>query len=133
LYGCKTWSLTGSEEHILRVLRRIFGPKREEMLGGWRRLDNEELHNLYVSPNIINMIESRRFILVGHVARIGEMKNSWKSEGNRPLARSRRWCGDNIRMDLSEIGWKGVDWIHLGQDSDQWRALASIVMNFRVP
>jgi hypothetical protein len=73
LYGCETWSLTLREEHRLRVfenrvLRRIFGPKRDEVTGGWRKLHNEELHNLYSSPSIIRMIKSRRMRLTGHVA-----------------------------------------------------------------
>jgi hypothetical protein len=76
LYGCETWSLTLREEHRLRVfenrvLRRIFGPKGDEMTGGWRKLHNEELHNLYPSPSIIRMIKSRRMTLAGHVTRMG--------------------------------------------------------------
>jgi hypothetical protein len=75
LYGCETWSLTLREEHILRVfvngvLRRIFEPKRNEMTGGWRELHNEELHNLYSSPDIIGMIKSRRMRWVGPLARM---------------------------------------------------------------
>jgi hypothetical protein len=76
LYGCETWSLTFKEEHRLRVfenrvLRRIFGPKRDEVTGGWRKLHNEELHILYSSPSIIRMIKSRRMRWAGHVARTG--------------------------------------------------------------
>jgi hypothetical protein len=76
LYGCETWSLTLREEHRLRVfqnrvLRRIFGPKRDEVTGGWRKLHNEELHDLYSSSSIIRMIKSRRMKWVGHVARMG--------------------------------------------------------------
>jgi hypothetical protein len=72
LYGCETWSLTVKEEHKLRVLRRIFGPKRDGVTGGWRKLQNEELHNLYSSPSIIRIIKSRRMRWAGHVARMGE-------------------------------------------------------------
>jgi hypothetical protein len=73
LYGCETWSLTLREEHRLRVcenrvLRGIFGPKRDEVIGGWRKLHNEELHNLYCSPSIIRIIKSRRMRWAGHVA-----------------------------------------------------------------
>jgi hypothetical protein len=73
LYGCETWSLTLREEHRLRVfedrvLRRIFGPKRDEVTGGWRKLHNEELRDLYYSPSIIRMIKSKRMIWAGHVA-----------------------------------------------------------------
>jgi hypothetical protein len=76
LYGCETWSLTVREEHNLRlfekrVLRRIFGPKRDEVVGGWRKLHNEELHNLYSSPSIIRIIKSKTMKWAGHVARIG--------------------------------------------------------------
>jgi hypothetical protein len=81
LYGCETWSLTLREEHRLReienrVLSRIFGPKRDEVIGGWRKLHNEELHNLCGSPNIIRIIKSRRIRLAGHVARMGEKRNT---------------------------------------------------------
>jgi hypothetical protein len=76
LYGCETWSLTLREEHRLRVfensvLRRIFGPKKNEVIGGWRKLHTEELHNLYYSLSIIRMIKSRRMRWAGHVARMG--------------------------------------------------------------
>jgi hypothetical protein len=78
-----------------RVLRRIFGPKREEVAGDWRRLHNEELHNLHASPNVIRVIKSKRMSWTGHVARMEEMRNAFKiligkSEGKRPLGRPRR-------------------------------------------
>jgi hypothetical protein len=83
LNECKTWSLTLSEEHRLRVfqnrmLRRIFGRKRNEVTGGWIKLHNEELHGLYTSPNIIMMIKSKRMRWVGNVARMEEMRNAYK-------------------------------------------------------
>jgi hypothetical protein len=86
LYGCSTWSLTLREELRLRVfenrvLRRIFGPKREEVAGGWRRLHNEETRKLYTSPNIISVIKSRRIRCAGHVARMEDMENSYKVYG----------------------------------------------------
>jgi hypothetical protein len=68
---CETWSLTLREEHRRGCLRRIFGPKRDEVTGGWRKLHNEELHNVYSSPSIIRMIKSRRMRWAGHVARMG--------------------------------------------------------------
>jgi hypothetical protein len=82
LYGCETWSLTLTEKHRLRafenrVLRRIFGPKRDEVTGGWRKLHNEELHNLYPSPSILRM-KSRRMRWAGHVARMGEKRNAYR-------------------------------------------------------
>jgi hypothetical protein len=83
LYGCETWSLTLREEQRLRVfenrvLRRIFGPKRDEVTGEWRRLHNEELNNLYSSPYIIRVIKSRRMGWVGHVAHIGEGRGAYR-------------------------------------------------------
>jgi hypothetical protein len=101
-----------------RGLRRIFGPKRDEVTGGWRKLHNEELHNLYSSPSIIRMIKSRRMRWAGHVARMGKKRNAYRilmrnPEGKRPVRRPRRRWVDNIRMDLREIGWDGLDWIGL--------------------
>jgi hypothetical protein len=107
-------------------------------MGGWRKLHNEELHDLYSSPSINRIIKSRRMRWVGHVARMGEKRNVYrllvgKTEGKRALGRSRcRWM-DNIKMDLVEIGWGGVDWIGRAQDRDKWRALVNAVMNFWVP
>jgi hypothetical protein len=104
-----------------RVLRRIFGPKRNGVTVGWRKLHNEEIHNLYSSPSIIRIIKSRRMRWAGHVARMGEKRNMYrllvgKPEGKRPLGRPRpRWM-DNIKMDLLEIGLSVVDWIGLAQD-----------------
>jgi hypothetical protein len=110
------------------MLRRIFGPKRDEVTGGWRKLQNEELHNLYSSPSIIKTIKSRRMRRSGHVARMGTKGKAQrilvgKPEGKRPLGRRRRRWVDNIKMDLREIGWDGMDWIDLAQDRDQWRLL----------
>jgi hypothetical protein len=120
---CETWSLTVREEHKLRVfenrvLRKIFGPKRGGVMGGWRKLHNEELHNLYSSPSIIRIIKSRRMRWAGHVAQMGEKRNVYrllvgKLEGKRPLGRPRRRWMDNIKMNLLEIGVSVVDWIGL--------------------
>jgi hypothetical protein len=106
--------------------------------GGWRKLHNEELHSLYSSPSIIIMMKSRRMRWAGHVARMGAKRNVYrilvgKPEGKRPLGRPRRRWADNIKMDLREIGWDGMDWIELAQDKDPWRALVNTVMNLRVP
>jgi hypothetical protein len=84
------------------------------------------------------MIKSRRMRWVGHAARMGENRNAYrilvgKPEGKRPLGRPRRRWVDDIKMDLREIGWGGIDWIHLAQDRDQWRTLVNTVMNLRVP
>jgi hypothetical protein len=118
LYGCETWSLT-LRVFENRVLRRIFGPKRDEVTGERRKFHNEELHNLYSSPNIIRQIKSRRMRWAGHVARMGEERNVYmvlmgKPEGKRPLGRPGRRWEDGIRMDLREIGWGSVDWLRIG-------------------
>jgi hypothetical protein len=134
---------TVREEHKLRVfenkvLRRIFGPKRDGVTGGWRKLHSEELHNLYCSPSIIRIIKPRRMGWAGHVARMGEERNVYrllvrKPEGKRPLGRPRRRWIDNINMDLLEIGLNVVNWTGLAQDRYRWRALVNSVMNLRVP
>jgi hypothetical protein len=116
------------------VLRRIFGPKRDEVTGEWRKLHNEELRDLYSSPSIIRTIKSRRIRWDGHVARMGKKRNAYrllmgKPEGKRLLGRRRRRWLDNIRMDLGEVGWGDVDWIGLTQDRNRWRALVNRVLN----
>jgi len=121
LYGCKTWSLTLWEEEKLRVfenmvLRRIFGPRRDEVTGEWRRLLNEELNDLYCSPNILLVIKWRRMRWAGHVARMGEERGKYrdlvgKLERRKLLGRPRRRWVDNIRMNLQEVGvgiWTGL-------------------------
>jgi hypothetical protein len=122
LYECETLSLTLREEHRLRVfenrvLRRIFGPKRDEVTGGWRELHNEKLHGLYSSPSIVRVIKARRMRWAGNVARIGEVRGAHKilvgkPEGRRLLGRPRRRWEDNIKMNLREIGFGDVDWIY---------------------
>ena len=120
------------------VLRRIFGPRRDGVTGEWRRLHNEELNDLYCSPNIVRVIKPRRMRWAGHVARMGEERGVYrvlvkKLEGKRPLGRPRRRWVDNIRTDLQEVGGGYMDWIGLAQDRDRWRTLVSAVMNLRVP
>jgi hypothetical protein len=119
------------------VLRKIFGLKRDEVTEEWRKLHNEELHDLYSLPSIIRIIKSRRRRWTGHVSRMGEKRNAYrllvgKPEGKRPLRRRRRRWVDNIRMDLVEVEWVDVDWIVLAQDRDRWRALVNSIMNLRV-
>jgi len=131
------------EERKLRVfenmvLSRIFGPRRDEVTRECRRSHNEELNDLYSSPNIVRVIKSRRMRWVGHVARMGEERAVYrvlvgKPEGKRPLARPRRIWVDNIRMDLQEVGCGYMDWIGVAQNRDRWRTLVSAVMNLRVP
>jgi hypothetical protein len=143
IYGCESWSLTLREECRLRVfenkvLRRIFGPKRDEERGEWRRQHNKELYTPYSSRNIIRVMKSRRLRWAGHVARMGERIGAYralvgKPEERRPLRRPRRRWEDNIKMDLREVGWGGMDWINLAQVRDGWRALVNAVMNLRVP
>jgi hypothetical protein len=105
--------------------------------GGWRKLHNEEQHNLYSSPNIIRIIKSTRIKRAGHVARM-EKRNVYRllvgePERKRPLGRTRRRWMDNIKIDLLDIGLSVVDWIGLSQDRYRWRALVNSVMNLRVP
>jgi hypothetical protein len=105
----------------IRVLRRIFRPKRDGVTGGWRKLHNKELHNLYSSPSIIRIIKSKRMRWAGHVARMGEKRNVYsllvgKPEGKRPLGRPRRRWTDNIKMNLLKIGLGVVDWFGLALD-----------------
>jgi hypothetical protein len=140
--GAKLGLSLWGEEHGLRifekrVLRKMFGPKREED-GSWRKLHSDELHNLYSSPNIVRVIKSRRMRWAGHVARMGEGRGFYRflvgwPEGKRPLGRPRRRLKDNIKMDLRMIGIDGTNWIRLAQDRVQWRAFVNMVMNLRVP
>jgi hypothetical protein len=121
-----------------RVLRRRFGSKRDEVTGEWRRLHNEELNDLYSSPNIIRVIKSRRMRWVGHVACMGDGIGAFRilvgiPEGRRPLRKPRRRWEDNIKMDLQEVGWNGVAWFGMAPDRERWRALVNAVMNLRVP
>ena len=141
LYGSETWSLTLREERRLRVfenrmLRRILGPRRDEAPGEWRKLHNEKLNDLYSSPNIIRVIKSRRE--ARHVARMVNRIGIYrvfvrKPEGNRPLGRHRHRWEDNIKMDLQEVVWVGMDCIDLAQDRNRWRTLVNVAMNLRFP
>jgi hypothetical protein len=141
LYGRETWSLTFREEHKLgvfenRVLRRIFGPKREED-GSWGKLHNDELRNLYSSPNIVRAIKSRKLSWEGHVTRMGERRGVYRvlvgrPEGERPLGRRRRRWEDNIKLELRYIGVDGANWIRLAEDRVKLRAFVNTVMNLRV-
>jgi hypothetical protein len=121
-----------------RMLRRIFGPRRGEVTGEWRKLHNEELHDLYCPPSIIRIMKSRMMRWAGHVARMGQKRTAYgllvgKPEGKRPLGRPRSRSVDNIRMDLVEVGWGAVNWFGLAQDRGRWRAPVNLVLNLRVP
>ena len=123
LYGCETWSLTLREEHRLRmsenrVLRRIFGPKSDEGTREWSKLHNEELNDLNYSPNIVQVIKSRKMRWAGHVACMGERRDIYrvlvgKPEGTRPLGRPRHRWEDNMKM--WDVGiWTGLSWLRIG-------------------
>jgi hypothetical protein len=120
-----------------RVLRRIFGPKREED-GSWIKLHNDEIHNLYSLLNIVMMIKSRKLRWAGHMARMEEGRGVYRilvgrPEGKRPLGRPRYRWENNIKMDLREMGIDVENWIRLAQDRVKWRAFVNTVMNLRNP
>jgi len=130
------------EECRLRVFEnrvlRVFGPKRDEVIGEWRKLHNEELSDLYSLLNILQVVKLRRMRWVGHVACMGEGRGVHRvlvgrPEGKRPLWRPRRRWEDNIKMDFQEVGGVCGDWMESAQDRDRWRALVNTVMNLQVP
>jgi hypothetical protein len=117
--------------------RRIFGLKRDEFAGGWRKWSNEELHDLYPSPRIIRIIKSKRMKWAGHVARMGEKVTAYrllvgKPDGRKPLESPRRTFVDNSKIDLIEIGLGCVLCIRLAQDRYRSRALVETIMTLRV-
>jgi hypothetical protein len=121
-----------------RVLRRIFGPERNEVAGEWRRLHDKELYTLYFTPYLIRVIKSRRLRWAGHVARMGERRGAYralvgKPERRRPLERRRLRWKDNIKMDLREVGGGSKNWMDFANDRDRWRALVNAAMNIRIP
>jgi hypothetical protein len=141
LYGCETWSLILREELRLRVfenrvLKRIFGPKREKDRL-WKKLHNDELHSLYFSPYIVR-INSRRMRCVGHVACMGEGRGVYRvlvgrPKKKRPLERPRCRWENNIKLDFRETGIDVANWIQLAWDRVQWQTFVDIVMNLWVP
>jgi hypothetical protein len=135
--------LTLREERRLRVfgnrvLRRVFGPKRDKVTGGWRKLHNDGLNDLYSLPKIMQVVKSRRMIWAGHVARMGEERGVHrvlvgKPEGKRPLGRPRYRWEDNIKIDPQEVVGGHGDWTELAQDRNRWWALVGTVRDFWVP
>ena len=121
-----------------RVLRKIYGPKRDEMTGEWRRLHNEELHRLYDSPDVIRIMKSRRIRWAGHVARMGGKTKiifycGWKAGGKEAIGRPRRRWEDNIRRDLREVGIRDENWLDVAQERILWQTFVTAAMNLRVP
>jgi len=143
LYGYETWSLTLREERSLRVfenrvLRRILGRKRDKVTGEWRKLHNEELNDLYSSPNIFLVIKSRYMKWLGHVARMGERRGVYrvlvgKPEGRRPLGRPRHRWNVNIEMVHQEVEEGAIDWIDPVENKDTWQDFVNTVMKLLVP
>ena len=114
------------------------GSKMDEVTGKWSKLHNEELNDLYCSPNMFRVIKTRSMRWAGHVARKGERRGVYrvmvgKPEGKRLLGRPRGRWKNNVKMRLQKVGWGGMNWIDLAQDRDRWRAIVNAVMNFRVP
>jgi len=119
-------------------LRKVFGPKRDEVTGEWRKPHNEELNDPYSSTNTVRVVKSRRMRWAGHLARMGEDRGVHrvlvgKPEGKRPLGRPRCGWEDNIKMDLQEVGGCRGDWMELAQDRDRWRVLVGTMRDFGVP
>jgi len=142
LYGFETWSLTLRGERRLgcfesRVLRRIFGHKRDEVTGEWRKLHNEELCGLYCSLKTIRIIKPRRKRWEGHVARMGERRGVYRVLVGKPERKSPlespgcRW-EDNIKVDLQEVGWD-MDWNDTAQNRDRWRSVVQAVIKLQLP
>jgi hypothetical protein len=143
LYRCEAWFPTLLKEHRLRAfvnktLIGISGPKRDNITRGWRKLLNEQLHNLYPSPNKIRMIKSKRMIWAGYAEHIREKRNVYRvlegnPEGKISLGSPRYRQEDTITIYLKLRGWEGVDWTHLAQDGDQQLAFINKVMNLCIP
>ena len=121
-----------------RVLRSMFGPERDKVTGEWGKLHNEELNDLYLSPNVVREIKLRRMRWLFYVAYLGEWRGVYrilagKPERKRPMGRPKHRWEDNINMDLQEVRCGAMDWIYLAHDRDSWQARVNAVMNFRVP
>ena len=138
VYGCETWSLTLREERRVgvfenRMPRKIFGPKMDEVPGGWREIYNVEFNDLYYSPNIIWVIKSRRMRWAGRVVRMGESTGAYRVLVRKPERRDHLKAGRIILRWIFRKWDGGIDWIDLAQNRNRWRTLVNAIMNLRVP
>ena len=140
-YGCETWLHTLKVRRLRvfenRALRRIFGPKKDEVKEEWRKPHNKEFNDLYSSPKNYSYVQIKKNDVGGAIACKGTRRGAYrvlvgKPDGKRQLGRPRHRWENNIKMELQEVGWGGMDWIDLAQDRDKWRALANALMSFQV-
>ena len=137
-FRSEAWSRDMVAGTQTEVFEKIFGSERDEVIEQWRRMHNAELYYLCPSPSIIWVIRSRRMGWAGYVARIGSLRDEYRVLVGRPdrkiqLGRPRSRWKDNIKIDIEEVGWGGMDWFGLAQDRNSWRAIVNVVIKFGFP